>query len=510
MTATNDADKPILPEGFKFGVATAAFQVEGGLNGRGEPENNWVMWERAGRVEPSGSAVGFWDRYEEHLDRAAAIGCNVFRLGVEWARVEPEPGQIDTGVFDRYEQILEACAERGMAPFVTLHHFTHPSWLGDDFWLSARSPALFEGWVAAVVDRLGNHCNHWITVNEINVMTLGSYVLGMFPPGRMGAFGDFHRATAHLLAAHVKGYDAIRSRQPDALISTNNASMSIYEFDRMFIDLLLAPASGIAREDLEDWLGDKRRAWYRSIDPPAPLERLLRKTAAAKAAIARVPFASGAHGLSRRNNSESAIDPVSSFSPALDAIYASPHALTLDALAVDYYDPVGANHFQFPGRSTAGGRSMSPAGAIWDERIDPPGMHTYLRANITQSEEASHKRGKPLEIWIIENGMCNRVLRGRSYDRVDAWDRPSYLRENLRSMTDAIGAGIPVSAYLHWSLVDNYEWGSYEPRFGLHGVDRERNNRILDTDSMGRDSAGMYKRLIAGLRSGDRSVLDGR
>jgi beta-glucosidase/6-phospho-beta-glucosidase/beta-galactosidase len=65
-----------------------------------------------------------------------------------------------------------------------------------------------------------------------------------------------------------------------------------------------------------------------------------------------------------------------------------------------------------------------------------------------------------------------------------------------------------VGAYLHWSLVDNYEWGSYEPRFGIHGVDRERNNRVLDTDSMGRDSAGAYRRLIEGLRAGDRSVLD--
>ena len=86
------SDRSILPAGFRFGVATAGFQIEGGFNGPGEPANNWVRWERAGRVEPSGLAVDFWNRSEEHLDRAAAMGCDAFRLGVEWARVEPVPG----------------------------------------------------------------------------------------------------------------------------------------------------------------------------------------------------------------------------------------------------------------------------------------------------------------------------------------------------------------------------------------------------------------------------------
>jgi beta-glucosidase/6-phospho-beta-glucosidase/beta-galactosidase len=67
--------------------------------------------------------------------------------------------------------------------------------------------------------------------------------------------------------------------------------------------------------------------------------------------------------------------------------------------------------------------------------------------------------------------------------------------------------GLPIGAYLHWSLIDNYEWGSYQPRFGIHGVDRERGTRVLDTDAMGRDSAGAYRRLIERLRAGDRSVL---
>jgi beta-glucosidase len=104
--------------------------------------------------------------------------------------------------------------------------------------------------------------------------------------------------------------------------------------------------------------------------------------------------------------------------------------------------------------------------------------------------------------------MCNRVRRGRSFPRLDGWDRVRYLRATLAAVMDAIDAGVPIAAYFHWALVDNYEWGSYEPRFGIHGVDRERGGRVLDTDALGADAAGAYRRIIEGLRAGDRSVLD--
>jgi len=74
-------------------------------------------------------------------------------------------------------------------------------------------------------------------------------------------------------------------------------------------------------------------------------------------------------------------------------------------------------------------------------------------------------------------------------------------------MVAAIDEGIPVTGYFHWTLADCYEWGSYEPRFGLYGVDRERGVRWRDVDSMGGDAAGAFRRLAEGLRAGDRSVL---
>src|SRR5580693_8148003 len=96
----------LLGEGFLVGVATSGFQIEGGFNGPDEPHNNWAGWEAIGRIERSGLACDFWRHPEEALDRAAAIGCNAFRLSVEWARLKPRPGAYDAGALQRYTETL--------------------------------------------------------------------------------------------------------------------------------------------------------------------------------------------------------------------------------------------------------------------------------------------------------------------------------------------------------------------------------------------------------------------
>lgn len=462
-----------LPAGFRFGVATAGFQVEGGYNGPGEPANNWAAWERAGRVEPSGIACDFWNRYEEHLDLARAAGCDAFRLSVEWARVEPREGEVDDTAWDRYLAILAACRERGMEPLVTLHHFTHPEWLGADFWLRPDAPERFAAWAAAAAARLAPHCRAYVTINEINVLALCSWLLGAFPPGRRGATGPAIRALDHLLAAHVLAYEAIHAARPDAIVGTNNYCMSAYELDRLLTDVLLARSHGVGRHDLGAWLAERRRRFYESRAAGDLRERAVRRfTAAAIRLDQALPRAAA-------------------------AVYASPHGCTLDVVQIDYYACDLGHLLRLPGHRTAGGRNWQPARALWDYPVDPAG----LRSAAAQWAEPD------LPLWVVENGLCNRVVRGRAFPRGDGWDRVRYLTAHLGALVDAVDAGVPVGAYFHWTLLDNYEWGSYEPRFGLYGVDRERGVRVLPTDSMGGDAAGTYRRIIAGLRAGDRSVV---
>jgi beta-glucosidase/6-phospho-beta-glucosidase/beta-galactosidase len=474
----------VLPDGFVFGVATAAFQVEGGLNGPGQPANNWYPWEQAGRVEPSGDAVDFWRRPEEALDRAAALGCTGFRLGVEWARTCPDgTDAVDDAALARYVAIVEGCVDRGLEPMVTLHHFTHPAALGDDFWLRPDAPRRFAAWAEEVVAPLAPSVRRWVTVNEINVLALSSWLLGSFPPGRVLALDDAALAVDHLLAAHVAAYGVIHRARPDAEVTTNNACLSVYDYDRALTDVLLARRCGVDRADLAGWLDDRRRLHETLLPgaggPEGPLRRL---------GARRSPFAPARLSRSR----------------AVEAVYASPFACTLDAVGLDWYDPMAGRHLRLPGHRTAGGRSALPTRALWDDVPDPSGLTRWLGI------QAALTPGLP--IWIVENGLCNRVRRGRSFDRLDGWDRPRYLREHVAAVLEAVDQGVPVAGYWHWSLVDNYEWGTYEPRFGLFGVDRDRGGAggtWLGTDALGHDAAGAYRRIIAGLRAGDRSVLAG-
>jgi beta-glucosidase len=480
------AREGLLPPGFRFGVATAGFQVEGGFNGPGEPRNNWYAWEQSGRVEPSGVALDFWNRYAEHLDRATALGIDSFRLSVEWARVEPREGEIDTAALEHYGDILRACRERGLEPLVTLLHFTHPAWLGEEFWTGSEAPERFASFARLVVERLGDACRNWVTLNETNILALMSYLLGAFPPGRRLDFAATRRAADHLLAAHVLAYDALKSVQPDAVVSTNNCAFSVYELDRLGTDLLLARSRGVGRDEVGAHLSERRAVFYTSpagLGAPGPAGRSTRRHPLLEQAL--------------RALAERLVDAESCFPRTLDALYASPHPRPLDVVQLDYYDPETANHLALPGSRTAGGRVALPQRPLWDDPPNPAGLAAYCAAGAEPG----------LEVWVVENGMCNRVRRGRSYPRLDGWDRPRYLRANLGAILEAVEAGVPVGGYWHWSLVDNYEWGSYEPRFGLYGVDRERGLRWSELDSMGHDAAGAYRDLIAALRAGDRSAF---
>jgi hypothetical protein len=356
---------------------------------------------------------------------------------------------------------------------VTLHHFTHPEWLGADFWLDLVAPDRFAEWVGVAVDALGGLCSDWITINEINVYAFQTYLNGLFPPGRRVDTSAMVRCLDHLLAAHVLAYAAIHDRQPSAVVATNTYSFSAYEADRLLIDLLLARRHEISRHELGGWL-ERRKASFHEAEAAHGLpEMLMRKIAASVIALD------------------------AAFPRTVGAVYESLYPCTLDVTQIDFYDPRPDRKFRFPGHATAGGRNWLPGRLLWDDPPDPDAFGRYCALN----EEPG------LPVWVAENGLCNRVKRGVSYPRGDGWDRVRYLKSYLGALVRALDAGVPVGAYFHWCLADNYEWGSYEPRFGLYGVDRERGLRWRTCDSMGRPAAEAYAAIIAGLRAGDGDVL---
>ncbi len=388
-------------------------------------------------MEPSGNAVGFWERPEESLDRAAALGCSSFRLGVEWARVCPDDGRVDAAALASYVAVVRGCLDRGLEPLVTLHHFTHPAWLGDDLWLRPDAPERYRGWVEVAVEALAPWVRWWVTVNEINVLAIGSWLLGMFPPGRSLAFEDAAIATDHLLTAHVRGYEAIHRARPDAVVTTNNSCMSAYAYDRLLTDVLLARSAGVDRSQVDAWLAERAREHDALVPPSGVLERMVRRLGAATAPYGRRRPRSwrGAHDRIGRVHRRLPVPR-----RAVDAVYDSPHERTLDVLALDWYDPTVSRHFRLPGHRTAGGRNPLPTRELWDDVPDPAALTGWL--------EAQRDLAPGLPLWVVENGLCNRVLEGRPLDRLDGWDRPRYLREHLSAVMAAVDRGVPVTGLL--------------------------------------------------------------
>jgi len=206
-----------FPEGFLWGVSTAAYQVEGD-----NQNSQWSDWEKAGRIKSgdrSGAACDWWANAEPDFDLARELGVNALRLSVEWSRIEPQEGQWDSAALARYRELLEGLVRRGIRPVVCLHHFTNPRWFEEKgAFLHPEAPALFERFTRRVVETLGDLCQFWVTLNEPNVYAASGYVLGEFPPGKTGQIATAIRVTSALALCHLRAYRAIHELCPNAQV----------------------------------------------------------------------------------------------------------------------------------------------------------------------------------------------------------------------------------------------------------------------------------------------------
>ncbi len=195
----------VFPEGFLWGCAVAAHQVEG--NNR---NNTWWKWEQEGHtLDLSGIACDHYNRYEEDFDIAKNLNLNAFRTSIEWSRVEPKEGVWSNEEFEHYRKVLLAMKERGLTPMITLHHFTDPLWFAEKGgWLKPESVELFERFVRRVVEELGDLIPFYNTINEPMVYVVSGYLFGVFPPGERDLMKAFTVAK-HILLAHAKAYRAI-------------------------------------------------------------------------------------------------------------------------------------------------------------------------------------------------------------------------------------------------------------------------------------------------------------
>ncbi|HEY8964899.1 MAG TPA: family 1 glycosylhydrolase [Candidatus Methylacidiphilales bacterium] len=511
---------------FLWGVATSSDQHEGSLNGEGEPKNNWAWAERDGKVETIGPAARFWERAEEDFALARGLGLNAFRLSLSWPRIQPvrelpeepvphrdldniSPPPFDTAALDRYAAILASARENGQEPVVTLHHFTHPAWLGQDAWLSHATVGHYLAYVEATLRHLlpalakrnAAPPHYYITINEPNMLAVCHFLLGLFPTGTQ-AWGlrAVYTALAHMLEAHIHArrlikrlYAELAPEAPAPLVTFNNYCTDLFWTDQAWLHLMFAPLRGVPRERLFPDLWKRAWAFDQAFsEARLPIKPPLRHVTgqALKKLHHFLAWGGSIHEF---------------WEPLIDTLYADyaahPGEPPIDYIAIDYYDPFIAHFLRAPHwaddvslqhRRPHEHLLNSITSKWWDWHLLPEGLGFYVR---TLKEFG-------LPVLIAENGMATRSappIEGHPAPKTGRRDnllRSSYIRQHVGMVNQLRREGLPLIGYLHWSLVDNYEWGTYAPRFGLYRLDADL-NRVPAGLEYGDNAAAAYAEMIA-------------
>jgi beta-glucosidase/6-phospho-beta-glucosidase/beta-galactosidase len=496
MTLHLDLDfARFAPERFFFGVANAPYLCEGGYNTPDGPKNSYGWFEAEGLVPVSGETTRFWTDHAEHVRRARALGLGAFRTGIDWSRVQPtydlapgDPPAWDDAVA-HYADILAEVHGAGMESIVTLHHFTHPAWLGRRLWDTDHGPDLLVDFQLRVVEEVNDHLAarglpvtaHLIAFNELNLVPLIYFYGGLSEPGDDATrLARLAPAYDRILSRYVRIYDGLhdlfeRRGWPTPRVGFGTASLAYYEMDRFVLDVVRLRTHGAAREEANAVLSRLRATWVGRMD-----------------ALAARQLTDAQHAVYRaERDAAAAFLDVERLPLTLDALYASPRARKLDYLSANVYEPFGTARALGDARRTI----------VWDEFTLDPGVYgTFIRAY--------HDANDGLPLYMGENSIAYHMpVDGPARPRPDGWTRERYLKTYLMEMIACMAEGVPIEGYLYWSLVDDFEWeNGFPPRLGLYAYDYPTHT-IRETDGLGEPAADVYAHLVAALQSGDKERI---
>jgi beta-glucosidase len=265
-----------FPPDFLWGAATAAHQVEGDNH-----NSDWWAFEHAAGTparESSGDAIDQFHRYADDFALLAGMGHTAHRMSIEWARIEPAPGEFSRAAIAHYRAVLEALRATGMKSFVTLHHFTLPAWFADrGGWLAPDALALFDRYCRRALRELGDLMDFVCTINEPQMVAIHGYLEGYFPPGLTNAF-QWRRVGRVLLEAHRLAVLATRAECPASpglvvqlplLAAARDDEVTLAFLEALRSEIIDLYLDGLEGETAGDWLGVQyyRKNW---VDPGSP------------------------------------------------------------------------------------------------------------------------------------------------------------------------------------------------------------------------------------------------
>lgn len=402
---------------FFIGAATAAHQVEG----NNIHSDYWVMEnvKHSDFTEPSGVACDHYNLYEEDIRLLAEAGANAYRFGIEWARIEPEEGAFDEAEIEHYRRVIDCCYNNGVTPIVTLMHFSSPAWLiKKGGWAKNAVAAYFARYAGKIAASLGEKLPYICTINEAN----------------MGI--QLHKVIADMMKAGARREGGVQVGQNSGLdmksilIGMVEQGMA-FKTNPLAINSFLKPRD----EKSERCVMEAHLAAKRAIKEASPNTKVgltlslfdYQPTERGKSAAAKLwhedfgwylPYIKDDDFLGVQNYSRKIVDESGALSPASEA------------------------------------------------RVTQMGYEDYPASigNVLTRVARSYKG----ELIVTENGIATD----------DDNRRCEFIREAFDSVMAAKSAGAPVTGYLHWSLLDNFEWqAGYAKTFGLIAVDRETMER---------------------------------
>jgi beta-glucosidase len=446
-----------FPPGFLWGVATAAYQIEGATREDGRGPSIWDHFAaEPGTIHDGDTGDVAADHYhlmEQDVALMAELGVNAYRFSIAWSRVLPAgTGAVNARGLDFYDRLTDALLARGIAPVATLYHWDLPLALHErGGWLERDTAAAFADYAEVVARRLGDRVARWITLNEPWCSAYLGYGTGVHAPG-LRSMQSAATAGHHLLLAHGLAVPRLRACAGGAA--------------RVGVTLNLTPV--YAADDrpetlqIQRWVDAFHNRWF--LDP-----------------IFHGAYPDGVFA-----DLGAAPPPVRDGD--LTAI-----AAPLDFLGINYYSRLLIRAGEAPApRGHAGSlfdryEVVGPVpGSVYTEM----GWEVYPDGLVDILMRVRRDYGVQ-SIAVTENGAAYADAWDGT-DRVDDPQRAEYLRKHIQALAVARLLGIPVDAYFAWSLLDNFEWAEgYRRRFGLVYVDYPSQRRVV------KDSGLWYRGFLA-------------
>ncbi|VAH24909.1 beta-glucosidase 16-like isoform X1 [Triticum dicoccoides] len=477
-----------FPPGFLFGVATSAYQVEGAYLEDGKGLSNWDFFTHTNSRGIDDGRNGdvaddHYHRYMEDVEIIHSLGVNSYRFSISWARILPRGrlGGVNSAGIDFYDRLIAAVVQKGIEPFVTLHHFDLPHEMETRYggWLGAGIREEFDYYADVCFKAFGDRVKFWATFNEPNLFTRLAYVLGKYPPARCSApfgtcdSGNSHRepyvAAHNMLLSHAaavhnykKNYQATQGGSIGIVIA-----MKWYEPLTNTTEDILAARRALSFE--VDWFlepiffGDYPREMHELLASNLP------------------KFTSEEKSLLQKNKA--------------------------DFIGVNHYttiyvkdcisSPCDLNTYEaYEGNALVlatgerDGVAIGKPTAFDGYYVVPEGMEQIVKY--------VNQRYTNTPVYVTENGY-SQYSNNTMDELMNDGERVNYLQGYLTFLSSAIRKGANVRGYFVWSIIDNFEWTfGFTVRFGLYHVDYETQKR---TPKM---SAKWYRDFLMGSRPTDQ------